>query len=146
MTRLKDRVLQMASYDFDSALDYEVEYILAGNTKDASNKNNVWWKMYACRVLANSESIRGISKCKTTVQTMAILTQVALAYFGIPSNITWLKAIYYAAWVANESKSDMDLLVGGHKVPLYKKDWEHWGTQNVIGEVVGGVTEKYDDP
>lgn len=152
MTRLKDRVKGEGDLeknrvpkmvDFDTQLDYEIEYILAGNHDDKSNSNNVWWKMYACRVLANAISIRGISDCTKYITDMALLTQGALAAFGIPSNLTILKAIYTAGWVASESKADLDLLVGGHKVPLYKKDFNHWLTHNVFDKDEK-VVKRYD--
>lgn len=152
MTRLKDRVKGEGELeknrvpkmvDFDTQLDYEIEYILAGNHDDKSNSNNVWWKMYACRVLANAVSIRGISDCTKYITDMALLTQGTLAAFGIPSNLTILKAIYTAGWVAAESKADLDLLVGGHRVPLYKKDFDHWLTQNVL-EKSDRVIATYD--
>ncbi|WP_143314593.1 DUF5702 domain-containing protein [Clostridium sp. HBUAS56017] len=155
MTRLKDRVVgespELAKnrvpkmVDFDTQLDYEIEYILAGNLDDKSNSDNVWWKIYACRVLANAISIRGITDCMQKIQDMALLTQATLAIFGIPSNLTFLKAIYAAGWVAAESKSDLDLLVKGHKVPLYKRDFDHWATQNVL-TVESSVVETFDNP
>ncbi|SHK19519.1 hypothetical protein SAMN02745163_03401 [Clostridium cavendishii DSM 21758] len=141
MTKFKDRVvgdditkkfrIPMMVTNENSGLDYEIEYIISGRDSDESNGKINWWKIYATRVLVNSISIRNISECRRLIEEMAIATTTALAFFGIPVNPTWLKALYTAAWVAYESKLDMDWLLKGHKVPLIKSH-DLWVSKKVL--------------
>ncbi len=108
----------------NSALEYEVEYILSGNTKDARNLENTVNRLALIRMLLNLAYLY-----KTPAKTSAVRT-VASALATVIL-MPFLEEIFYllilAAWAYAEALVDCKNLLSGGKVPLMKDE----GTWNL---------------
>lgn len=103
----------------DRVLDYEVEYILAGNESDSENLKTVLWKLLAFRCVMNlSHILMSGEKGLQAGQTAALLSTALL----IPQFTEVVAFLLKCAWAFAESLSDCRTLLKGGKVPLMKDD------------------------
>lgn len=103
----------------ERVLNYEVEYILAGNESDSENLKTVLWKLLAFRCVMNlSHILMSGEKGVQAGQTAALLSTALL----IPQFTEVVAFLLKCAWAFAESLSDCRTLLKGGKVPLMKDD------------------------
>ena len=108
----------------DTALKYEMEYILNGNLNDKDNLTETIKKLVEVRNLSNGaylitdgEKMKEITTLAETVATaigMTFLTPVA-------------QAVIIEAWALTEAVIDVRQLLNGEKVPIVKNS-ENWNS------------------
>ncbi|MBO5342234.1 MAG: hypothetical protein J6A73_06095 [Lachnospiraceae bacterium] len=115
----------------DSKLDYQVEYILFGQSQDSLNYVRMMEALFWFRGTAN---LCMLLADKETQATIELISQLSLL-LEIPPEV--VIAIINVCWAAAESMSDVQKLTKGEKVPLLK------GPQDfTIG--LGGLMEGID--
>ena len=103
----------------ERVLNYEVEYILAGNESDSENLETVLWKLLAFRCVMNlSHILMSGEKGIQVGQTAAMLSAALL----LPQFTEVVAFLLKCAWAFAESLSDCRTLLKGGKVPLMKDD------------------------
>lgn len=109
--------LQRYEITGSSALQYEVEYILSGNAKDARNLENTVNRLALIRMLLNLSYLYQDHTKTAAVRSVAAALAAALL-------MPFLEEIFYililAAWAYGEALIDCRHLLNGGKVPLMK--------------------------
>ncbi len=106
------------------ALDYELEYMLAGKASDRANLRSVVNQLILLREVPNLAYL----ETDKEKQEIALAAAAALASAALsPELIPVLKHGILAAWAYAESVSDVRLLLDGQKVSLVKTK-EQWHT------------------
>lgn len=108
-----------------SALEYEVEYIIAGKNSDRDNLAEIIDRLVLFREVFNFAYIETDSSKVAEAQSMAT---TLLALTGSPEIIEAGKHIILAAWAHAEAICDVRSLLMGKKVPL-NKSATAWHTQ-----------------
>ena len=104
----------------DSALDYEIEYILYGNAKDRDNLYAAVKRILDVRSAANFiYLITSDSKRQNEADTIA---QIICTLLTVPELSPALKYIILCEWAIAEAVSDVRDLLAGNKVSLLKND------------------------
>ena len=98
-------------------LDYEVEYILEGQSSDRQNLERIALKLMAIRMGVNYLYLRGDTEKMTQVRVMAA-SIVAVA--PVPFLVAFIEKLIIFAWVFGESIMDLRALYAGKKAPLIK--------------------------
>ncbi len=117
-------------YDFtessaDHALDYELEYMIAGKDSDKANLKAVVRKLLLERESANMLFLETDPKRKAEAASVAaVITSVLL----VPELESVVEQGILAAWAYAESVSDVRILLEGGKVKLIKTE-DQWHTQ-----------------
>ena len=106
----------------ERVLDYEVEYIIAGNTSDRENLETVLWKLMAFRSVMNLSHILMSAEKGMQVEETAVLLSAALL---IPQFVKVIAFLSKTAWAFAEALSECRTLLKGGKVPLIKSA-ESW--------------------
>lgn len=101
----------------DTALDYEVEYIIGGNDSDLANLKVVVNELVALRSGLNFISILKDSAKKNEAYTLAT---AMVGFTGMPLLITVFQMLILTAWSAAEAITDVKSLLDGQKVPTIK--------------------------
>ena len=109
----------------DGALDYELEYILAGKDSDQENLEAVTKKILNLRFVPNYTYIQTDSEMKAEAQTAAMALCTILA---VPAITEAAEAGILLAWAYGEAIMDVRALLKGSKVPLAKSK-ESWQLQ-----------------
>ncbi len=107
-----------------NALDYEMEYLVAGKASDKENLRAVVNRLLIMREVAN------ISYLQTDIKKQEMILAAASALAGAtmsPELIPAYKKGIMAAWAYAESVSDIKLLLAGEKVKVVKTE-EQWNT------------------
>ncbi|MCD8299720.1 MAG: DUF5702 domain-containing protein [Clostridiales bacterium] len=108
----------------DHALDYELEYMIAGKDTDQANLKAVVRKILLMREAANMLYLETHEDKKAEVTTVAgIISAAALS----PGLEPLVEQGMLAAWAYAESISDVRILLEGGKVALVKTE-EQWHT------------------
>ena len=109
--------------DIPRGLDYEIEYILAGEDSDIANLENVTSRLLLIREGANFAYLCTDSARLSEAEALAVATA---GLFGVPALVTALKWAFVLAWAYIESILDVRTLLAGGKVPIIKEsgDWE----------------------
>lgn len=122
----------------DHALDYEMEYLVAGKDTDRDNLQAVVNRLVAMRELANLQYL------KTDVEKQEIVLAAASALGAAtltPELIPVYKTGLMAAWAYAESVSDVRLLLDGQRVSLIKTK-SQWHTDlNRLAQGTGGISQ-----
>lgn len=122
----------------DHALDYEMEYLVAGKSSDKANLQSVVNRLVAMRELANLQYL------KTDVEKQEIVLAAASALGAAtltPELIPAYKTGIMAAWAYAESVSDVRLLLAGEKVGLIKTK-SQWHTDlNGLNQSTDGIAQ-----
>ncbi len=108
----------------NTALQYELEYIIAGGGTDKENLATVATRLLAIREAANFvylQTDRG--KCSEALTLATLL----IGYLGNPVLVKVMQEGILAAWAFAESVSDVKSLLQGEKIPLIKTSSE-WST------------------
>lgn len=101
------------------ALDYQLEYILAGKGSDRENLEAVAGKLILLRFVPNYMHLQGSSTKKAEAEALALTLCSLLA---VPAITEAAAQVILLAWAYGESLMDMRSLLRGNKVPLVKTD------------------------
>lgn len=111
--------------DSGGALEYELEYIIAGKGSDRENLEAVAGKLLLIRMVPNYIYLQSDSAKKAEARAMALTLCTLLAVPAITEAVT--QALLFA-WAFGESVVDIRALLDGKKVPLVK-DSQSWQLQ-----------------
>lgn len=103
--------------DFDTALDYEVEYILWGHAQDKDNLKNMVNRLLLMRFIINMGYL--MTDAGKTQAAMALATTLTVS-LGLGLLAPVVKWLLLAVWAYGESIVDARQLFKGGKVPLIK--------------------------
>ena len=105
------------------ALDYELEYCVAGKASDQENLEKTVNKLLLIREAGNFATISKDGKKQALAMEIAT---AAVGFTGIPPLVQAVKVGILLAWSYIESILDVRCLLSGGKVPLIKKvsDWK----------------------
>ncbi len=109
--------------DQEHALDYELEYCIAGNSSDQENLEKTVKKLLLIREAGNFATIMQDGK----KQALALeIATAAVGFTGIPPLIQAVQIGILLAWSYIESILDVRCLLSGGKIPLVKQitDWK----------------------
>ncbi len=108
----------------DSALSYEVEYLIEGNGSDMENMEKIAEKIFMIRYVVNMTYLLSNSAKKEEVEALAI---AATAAIGIPALAEAVEYSILLAWGYAETAKDLRILYDGHGLDLIKTD-ATWNT------------------
>lgn len=109
----------------EHALDYEMEYMIAGKSSDKANLTAVVNRLLLLREAANMVYLESNPQKRQEAFAAAALITSAV---GQPELAEPVKHGILAAWAYAESLSDVRILLDGGKVSLVKTD-DQWHTQ-----------------
>ena len=107
------------------ALDYELEYILAGADSDRENLEAVVHKMMMLRFVPNYLYIQTDGEMKAEAEAMALTLCTLLA---VPAVTEAAAQVILLAWSYGETVMDLRSLLKGNRVPVVKSK-ESWQLQ-----------------
>ena len=118
----------------DTALDYEMEYIVGGKDSDKANLESVAARLVLIRQIPNNITLMSDTAKMECLSAMAasISCSVCMPYLE-----PLIKLILIEAWALAESVADVRTLLGGGEVSLIKKHSE-WKTSldNLLAETI----------
>lgn len=105
------------------ALDYEVEYILAGKASDKENLEEVAGKLLLLRFVPNYAYIQTDAEMKAEAEALALTLCSLLA---VPAITEAAAQVILLTWAYAEAVVDLRSLLKGNKVPLVKtrESWQ----------------------
>ena len=111
-------------------LDYEVEYVLAGNNHDGANLRSVLNRLLALREAANATYL---FSDKTKCDEVEAVALALSALIGEPELKDLFKTAILLGWAYVESVYDLKVLMRKGKVPLMKDagSW-HYGFSGIL--------------
>ncbi|MCM1192981.1 MAG: DUF5702 domain-containing protein [Butyrivibrio sp.] len=114
----------------DGALDYQLEYLIAGKNYDTDNLKSVANRLSALREAANVIYLLTDAEKSAEIHEAAIL---ACGLFALPELIPLLEAAILFGWAYAESVYDVKTLLAGGKIPLIKdrSSW-HYALENAL--------------
>lgn len=117
----------------DRALDYELEYMIAGKGEDAANMKAVLRRLLVIREASNLAYLETCTEKRETVSAVAaVLCTAVLA----PELTAVVEQGILAAWAYAESLSDLRILLEGGSVSMAKTDGQwHTDITNLSGTV-----------
>ena len=112
------------------ALDYQIEYLIAGKNYDTDNLQSVANRLSALREAANVIYLLTDAEKSMEIHEAAIL---ACGLFALPELIPIMEAVILFGWAYAESLYDVKTLMDGGKVPLIKdkRSW-HYALENAL--------------
>ena len=124
----------------ERALDYEMEYFIAGKSSDKENLKRTVNRLLLMREAAN---LVYLEKSPEKQKIALALAGGITAAFGQPELAEPLKHGILAAWAYAESLSDVKILLSGGKVSLIKSE-EQWHTslEHLSASLAENVGEK----
>lgn len=108
----------------DTALKYEMEYVICGEYSDRDNLLGTAKKLI---VMRNVTSAAYLITDKTKMSEISSVALSAATSMGIPFMEPIIKALLVEAWSLAEAVSDVRILLSGNKVRLAKNK-ENWKT------------------
>ncbi len=106
----------------DGALDYQIEYLIAGKDYDTDNLQSVAFRLSGIREAANVVYLLTDAEKMLEIEAAAIL---ACGVIALPVLISVVKTVILFGWAYAESLHDVKVLLSGGKVPLIK-DRSSW--------------------
>ena len=106
----------------DTALKYEMEYILNGNLNDKDNLTETIKKLVEVRNLSNGAYLITDGEKMKEITTLAETVATAI---GMPFLTPVVSAVIIEAWALTEAVIDVRQLLNGEKVPIVKNS-ENW--------------------
>lgn len=126
----------------DTALSYELEYILSGKESDRENLVAAVEKLFAVREVFNVAYLYADSEKRNAAYDMAL---AFTSMIGLPELALVAQAVIMLAWGMAESVSDVRTLLAGGKVPIIKTK-DTWKTSiSGITSVGESSTDTDDD-
>ncbi len=114
---LLDHFTTAADEETGHALDYEVEYLIAGKQSDRENLKEVMNKLLVIRLIPNYVFLQTDAQKKAEAEALALTICTALA---VPMITEAAAQVILLAWAYGESLMDLKALLDGKKVPLVK--------------------------
>lgn len=108
----------------DTALKYEMEYILNGNLNDKDNLTETIKKLVEVRNLSNGAYLITDGEKMQEITTLAETVATAI---GMPFLTPVAQAVIIEAWALTEAVIDVRQLLNGEKVPIVKSS-ENWNS------------------
>lgn len=108
----------------DTALKYEMEYILNGNLNDKDNLTETIKKLVEVRNLSNGAYLITDGEKMKEISTLAETVATAI---GMPFLTPVAQAVIIEAWALTEAVIDVRQLLNGEKVPIVKNS-ENWNS------------------
>lgn len=108
----------------DSAMAYQLEYLLQGQSNDLDNLRRTANEILLIREAANAAYLFSDAYLKSQAQTAAMIISAILALPEIEEALT---TVILFAWAYAESVKDLKMLFDGCKVPLFKTA-DSWNT------------------
>lgn len=99
------------------ALDYQIEYLIAGKNYDTDNLQSVANRLSAIREAANVIYLLTDQEKNLEIHEAAVLT---CGFIALPELIPVVEAVILFGWAYAESLYDVKTLMSGGKVPLMK--------------------------
>ena len=120
-----------------TALSYQLEYLLAGADSDVENLRKVAGRLCAIREAANAAYLWSDPQKKAEITLAAT---VACGIFLLPELIPAVTTLILLGWAYMESIYDVKSLLEGGKVPLWKdaSTW-HYGLSSACGGELPGT-------
>jgi hypothetical protein len=119
----------------DTALLYEMEYIINGKDTDKNNLSATVTKLVAIRQVINNICILNDSSKISECEEAALLISIVI---GLPELQPAIKVLLIEAWALSESVWEVRELLKGNSLELIKssKDWKTslWGMGNSISK------------
>lgn len=114
----------------EGALDYQIEYLIAGKSYDTDNLKGVANRLSALREAANVIYLLTDAEKNLEIHEAAIL---ACGIFALPELIPVMEGIILFGWAYAESVYDVKTLMAGGKIPLIKdrSSW-HYSLENAL--------------
>ena len=114
----------------ESALLYQLEYLIAGKENDTENLRGVANRLLALREAANTLYLFSDSEKSMEAELVAGVIATLLT---VPEITELLKVSILLGWAYAESLYDVQVLLEGGKIPLIKDDatW-HYGLQGAL--------------
>lgn len=124
----------------EGALEYQLEYLLAGRDADAENLRSVAGRLCALREAANVIYLFSDEEKSSMVEGVASLICTALQ---VPELTPVLKTSIILGWAYAESVHDVRQLLAGGKIPLLK-DEASWylSLENALNGDFGGEQQE----
>ena len=109
----------------NDVLQYQVEYLIAGQNNDIENLRRVANRICVIREAANSLYLLG---SETKMKEIHLLAEVLCVLMLLPEIVPLMETVLLLGWAYAESVYDVKTLLGGGSVPLIKDDsnW-HFG-------------------
>ena len=122
MTYLFDKLGYESKEIDNSALDYQLEYLLEGKETDISNLRNVVRKIFCIRYVTNMAYLLTDGEKKEEAKVIAT---IASTLIGSPEITEAVQYSILLAWGYAESAKDLRILFDGHKLSPIKTsaDW-----------------------
>jgi hypothetical protein len=116
--------------DKERALDYQIEYLIAGKTSDLENLRSVANRLCLLREAANAAYI---FTDETKCEEAELLATVNAALVQVPEIESLLKESILLGWAYAESLYDVKTIFSGGKIPLMKDQstW-HYSLQGML--------------
>lgn len=108
----------------DSALSYEIEYIIEGKGSDKENMENIAEKIFKIRYAVNMSYLLSSNSKQAEAEALAVAATSAI---GIPELAEAVKYTILFAWGYAESAKDLRILYDGHELTAIKSD-SSWNT------------------
>lgn len=121
----------------ESFLQYQTEYIIAGQNDDRENLKSVVDAIFGIRAAANLLYLLSDAEKMEITEMLAYGLATLLA---IPELEPVFQIIFVLSWALAESLYDVSVLLRGERVPLFKSagDW-HYSLEEILS--FGGVTD-----
>ncbi|MCM1026937.1 MAG: DUF5702 domain-containing protein [Roseburia sp.] len=128
--------------DPETALRYQIEYLIAGNDSDADNLRSVANRICAIREAANALFLFADQEKRAEIEAAAI---VVCGIFALPVLIPLVEFAILMGWAYAESIYDVKSLLAGGRIPLIKDSsgW-HYSLEAALSGELQDVTEGGD--
>ncbi len=108
----------------DSALLYEIEYLIEGKNSDIENMEEIAGKIFKIRYAVNMTYLLSDTAKQSEAEALALAATTAI---GMPELTEAVKYTILFAWGYAESAKDLRILYDGHKLSAIKDDMS-WNT------------------
>lgn len=124
----------------DGVLQYQLEYLIAGNAGDVENLRSIAWRICAMRWAADAVYLFSDTvKCAQAETAATALMTILL----IPEAAPVAKVLLLLAWSYAEAVYDTARLLAGDGVELLKTDenW-HYDVEQLLNGILEGILDK----
>lgn len=126
------------SSEKETALKYEMEYIIGGQGSDVDNLMKTVEKIAAVR---NAMNLASIVTDKEKMSQISTVSSSAATSIGLPFLEPVIKAALTEAWALAESVSDVKELLKGEEIPLIKNR-KSWNTS--LDNLINNHSKSYE--
>lgn len=108
----------------DSALNYQIEYILKKQDSDIKNIGEIVTDIFKIRYVINMMYLLSDSGKQSEAEAVAL---IAASILAVPELVDAIKYTILFAWGYVESAKDLRMLFAGNKLPMFKNS-SNWNT------------------